>query len=182
MSLKLHLGSGWRFLPGWQHLDITKRDHIDYVGSVSDLSQFSEGTVDVIYASHLLEYFDAAEAIQVLSEWRRVLRPGGEIYLAVPDFQALLKIYERTADLGKILGPLFGKMQSDLGTIYHRTVFDKVSLFSALEQVGFGGIQEYDPLSFLSNFDPAYDDHSLAFFPHMDRSGIQVSLCMKATK
>ena len=182
MSLKLHLGSGWRYLPGWQHLDITKRDHIDFVGSVSDLSQFSDGTVDVIYASHLLEYFDAAEAVEVLSEWRRVLRSGGEIYLAVPDFKALIKIYEQTADLSKIMGPLFGKMQSDVGTLYHRIVYDKVSAFAALKQVGFERIEEYDPQAFLSNIDAAYDDHSLAFFPHMDRSGIQVSLCVKATK
>ena len=182
MTLRLHLGSGWRYLPGWQHLDITKRDHIDFVGSVSELSQFDQDSVDVIYASHLLEYFDASEAVEVLSEWRRVLRLGGEIYLAVPDFKALLKIYERTDDISKILGPLFGKMESDVGTIYHRTVYDKSSLIAVLEQVGFGEIEEYDPLAFLGNFDSTYDDHSLAFFPHMDRSGIQVSLCVKATK
>ena len=152
------------------------------MGSVSDLSQFSEGSVDVIYASHLLEYFDASEAVEVLSEWRRVLRPGGLIYLAVPDFKALRKIYEQTDDLSKILGPLFGKMESDVGTIYHRTVYDKGSLFSVLEQVGFGELEEYDPIAFLGNFDATYDDHSLAFFPHMDRSGIQVSLCVKGTK
>ena len=182
MALRLHLGCGLRYLPGWQHLDLTKRDHIDFVGPVSDLSQFSQGSVDVIYASHLLEYFDAFEAVEVLSEWRRVLRPGGLIYLAVPDVKALLKIYEQTDDLSKILGPLFGKMESDVGTIYHRTVYDKGSLFSVLEQVGFGELEEYDPIAFLGNFDPTYDDHSLAFFPHMDRSGIQVSLCVKGTK
>ena len=152
------------------------------MGSVSDLSQFSEGSVDVIYASHLLEYFDASEAVEVLSEWRRVLKPGGLIYLAVPDFKALRKIYEQTDDLSKILGPLFGKMESDVGTIYHRTVYDKGSLFSVLEQVGFGELEEYDPIAFLGNFDATYDDHSLAFFPQMDRSGIQVSLCVKGTK
>ena len=181
LFLRLHLGPGWRYFTCWQHLDITKRDHIDFVGSVSELSQFNQDSVDVIYASHLLEYFDASKAVDVLPEWRSVLRIGGQIYLAVPDFKALLKIYERTDDK-KILGPLFAKMESDVGAIYHRTVYDKSSLFAVLEQVGFGEIEEYDLLAFLGNFDATYYDHSLAFFPHMDRSGIQVSLCVKGTK
>jgi len=65
-------------------------------------------------------------------------------------------------------------------TIYHRTTFDQASLTSLLEEQGFVNVSEYDPISFLGQLDPNYDDHSLAFFPHMNRSGIQVSLCLQA--
>lgn len=54
-----------------------------------------------MYSSHTLEYFDAGqpgdpmrpgvEVFDVLSEWKRVLKPGGAIRLAVPDFDSLVK-------------------------------------------------------------------------------------------
>ena len=34
-----------------------------------------------IYASHALEYFDKYEVVNVLKEWNRVLKPGGELKL-----------------------------------------------------------------------------------------------------
>ena len=182
-SVRLHLGCGKRYLPGWIHIDLAPGPHIDFQNSIGDLSMFANETVDEIYCSHALEYFDRVEAVEVLVEWRRVLTPGGRLFLAVPDFQALIRIYETTGSLDPILGPLFGRMLGKTrdSYIYHRTTFDIRSLTSLLEECGFSDVIEYDPVSFLGNFDPDYDDHSLAFFPHMDRTGVQVSLCLNAT-
>lgn len=143
---------------------------------------FEDETVAQIYCSHALEYFDRNEVIEVLQEWRRVLAPEGTVHVAVPDFQALIRIYEITGDLQSVLGPLYGRMTGEPKAhfIYHRTVFDYKSLTSLLRDSGFKDIVKFDPISFLAQFDPNYDDHSLAFFPHMDRSGVQVSLCLKA--
>jgi SAM-dependent methyltransferase len=181
-SVRLHLGCGKRYLPGWIHIDLAAGPHIDFQNSIDDLSMFANETVDVIYCSHALEYFDRVEASEVLAEWRRVLTPGGRLFLAVPDFRALIRIYEITGNLSSILGPLYGRM-SDAGTsfvIYHKTVYDLPSLESMLSDSGFTDISQYDPIWFLEQFDSQFDDHSLAFFPHMDRRGIQVSLCVSA--
>lgn len=180
--MRLHLGCGKRYLPGWVHVDLTPAPHIDFLTSISELSMFANQSVNEIYCSHALEYFDHTQAADVLREWKRVLIPGGKIFLAVPNFQALVQIYETTRDLNSILGPLFGRMTSALPaqTIYHRTTFDQASLTALLEEQGFVDVVEYDPISFLGQMDPDYDDHSLAFFPHMNRSGIQVSLCLTA--
>lgn len=179
--ISLHLGAGRRQLRGWYQMDISSGAHIDFVGSVSDLHMFSDGSVGEIYASHLLEYFDWDEARETLREWKRVLcSPGGNLYIAVPDFDSLLSIYAQTKNLKSIIGPLFGKMPSDLGTIYHKSVFDRETLVEILHEVGFSEVEEYNPIDFLAEVDPNYDDHSLAFYPHMDRSGIQVSLCLRA--
>ena len=180
--MRLHLGAGWRYLTGWRHLDITDRPHIDFVGSVADLSRFDSGTVNEIYASHLLEYFSQAEALDVLREWRRVLVEGGRVRVAVPGFEALIQIYESAGDLSAIMGPLFGEMDSDAGKIYHKSVYDEPSLSNLLTRAGFHDVQKYDPVEFLAEIDENYDDHSLAFFPHFDRNGIQVSLCLTAVK
>ena len=181
-DMKLHLGAGWRFLPGWKHLDITFYPHVDYLGSVADLSRFSADSIEEIYASHLLEYFSHEEALQVLKEWQRVLVPGGRVWVAVPNFESLIEIYQRTKDLKAIMGPLFGQMDSDVGKIFHRCVFDAKSLTEILIGGGFKDVAEYDPVTFLASMDESYDDHSLAFFPHFDRNGVQVSLCLTATK
>ena len=55
-------------------------------------------------------------------------------------------------------------------------------LSTALEEPGFLAAQAYSPVEFLAAIDPEFDDHSLAFLPHFDRSGLQVSLGLEAEK
>ena len=45
---------------------------------------FKDGEFDFLYASHVLEHF--AKPIDVLREWLRVVKVGGYVYFAVPDF------------------------------------------------------------------------------------------------
>lgn len=181
--MNLHLGCGKRYLPGWHHRDISSYPHVDKVGPVEDLSDIRKETVDNIYASHVLEYFDRFEAKAVLNEWFRVLKPGGSLRLAVPDFQSLVGVYHDSDDIVSILGPLFGRMSTGSENIYHRTVWDFRSLTAALEEAGFAEVEQYSPKTFLTEIaGPEYDDHSLAFWPHMDFNGTQISLCLVSKK
>ena len=93
-EVKLHLGCGERAIPGFIHIDVNDLPHIDYRRSIDDLSIFDNGTVDLIYSSHTLEYFDRLEVMRVLKEWYRVLKKGGILRIAVPDFEAIVKIYK----------------------------------------------------------------------------------------
>ncbi len=54
-ALRLHIG-GKVPHPDWKILDIEAREHTDYVGSCTNLSQFSDASVLEIYASHVLEH------------------------------------------------------------------------------------------------------------------------------
>lgn len=182
--LKLHLGCGKRYLRGWTHIDIADFDHIDVRTSIDDLSALSDSIASHIYSSHALEYLDRLEAGQALKEWYRVLIPDGWLHLAVPDFAALLKIYAMSSNLDTILGPLFGRLTvgETQNRIYHKTVWDEQSLRNLLVKSGFKNIDTYDPIVFLKDQSGGveFDDHSLAFYPHMNRNGIQVSLCLRA--
>jgi predicted SAM-dependent methyltransferase len=180
--MKLHLGCGKRNLKGYVHVDIENYDHIDHVSSIDNLAFIEDSSVSEIYSSHAFEYFDRVQSISVLAEWHRVLEPGGELYLTVPNFRSLIEIYTVTNDLNAIIGPLFGRWENGDNTIYHRTTWDFQSLSSRLEEVGFLQISSFDPVAFLGSVDPTFDDYSLAFFPHMDHTGIPVSLAMKAQK
>lgn len=184
MSLvRLHLGAAKRRLSGFTNVDREYSDGLDLVADVSDLSAFEDSSVSDIYTSHTLEYFDRVEVLSVLAEWRRVLCDGGQLHIAVPDFERLIEIYAKAGDLSSIIGPLFGRWRNENNgeTLYHKTVWDFESLKTCLENCGFESVARFDPIAYLAGIDPEFDDYSLAYYPHMDRDGIPVSLCLEAT-
>ena len=181
---KLHLGCGKRHLNGFMHIDIEPHEHVDVVSDIGSLTFIESNSVSEIYASHALEYYDRYEVNSVLLEWNRVLLPGGSIFVTVPNFESLIEIYKQTRSLESMIGPLFGRWKNEKNDemIYHKTVWDFKSLSEKLSEANFCDIETFDPPSYLSKIDPVYDDYSLAYFPHMDRSGVQVSLAIRAKK
>lgn len=181
--IKLHLGCGKRFLPGYLHVDINNFNHIDYISDVGDLSFFQDSTVDEIYASHVLEYYDLVEVKKVLNEWKRVLKVNGEIKLAVPNFENLVKIYNKTGLISDVIGPIIGRWELNNGTyLYHKQIYDESSLTKLLKELGFRNIRRWDWREFIKD-SPDYDDHSQAYFPHLDKeNGIHVSLNLCCNK
>jgi len=191
---KLHLGCGKVYIPGFVHIDLADYKHIDFNQSIGTLKRYKDNSVDLIYCCHAFEYFDRDIADVVLKEWRRVLRPGGTLRLAVPDFEAICKVYQKYGDLeGRgILGPLYGKMpvkkKSPIFTtiisthefIYHKTTYDFKSLKKKLEKNGFQNIKRW----YWKETEHAdIDDFSQAYVPHMDKeNGILISLNIEAIK
>jgi len=175
--MNLHLGCGKRnFGKDWIHIDKADYPHIDSQ-SVTDLP-YADDSCDVIYASHLFEYFDRAEAAEVIKEWKRCLKEGGVLRVAVPDFEAMCNLYNTGYSLEMFLGPLYGKMGEP--SFYHKTVYDFRSLKLFLEASGFQKVKQYD----WRLTDHAYvDDHSQAYIPHMDKKqGTLISLNVEAVK
>lgn len=184
--MKLHLGSGKRYIPGFIHIDINKFPHIDYVHDIRTLPMIKNNSVDLIYFCHGIEYFDRFEIKDVLKEWKRVLKKGAVLRLALPDFEALVKVYKKYKDLNKIIGPLYGrwevatKNKNQPKVIYHKTTYDFNSIRDVLEQSGFKNVKRYD---WRKNIHKDYDDYSQAYIPHMDKkNGILISLNIEATK
>lgn len=54
-------------------------------GDCRDLGMFCDSVLDFIYSSHLLEDFTYHELIPIITEWRRVLKPGGKLVIYCPD-------------------------------------------------------------------------------------------------
>lgn len=86
--MKLHIG-GIHPKEGWKILNAQKIAHVDFVGDISDLSQFDTNSIDEIYASHVLEHVPQAKALDALKGIHRVLKPGGTFYISVPDLDVL---------------------------------------------------------------------------------------------
>jgi len=184
--MKLHLGCGKRFLPGFVHVDLADYKHIDHRCDVCKLSKFADWSTGLIYASHVIEYFDETEVVAVLKEWRRVLKKGGTLRLAVPNFEALVQVYiEHYKDLTLVHGPLYGKWEIPGASkvIYHKTVYDFRSLRMVLEKAGFVNIRRWDWRKVFVGEYKDFDDYSQAYVPYMDKKdGILISLNVEADK
>tara|TARA_R110000787_G_scaffold51004_6_gene121118 strand:+ start:1225 stop:1764 length:540 start_codon:yes stop_codon:yes gene_type:complete len=177
---KINLGCGWRnFGKGWIHIDGGDYPHLHSKDIIN--LPFKDNSVDLIYASHVIEYFDREEIIPILDKWKNKLKPGGMLRLAVPNFQAMAKLYiEDNIPLDSFLGPLYGKMKMSNETIYHKTTYDFKELKSILNKCGFSDISYYD---WRETEHSNFDDHSQAYIPHMNKEkGTLISLNIKAIK
>jgi len=196
--IKLNLGCGWRdFGKDWIHIDKGKYPHVTS-HDITRLLFFDDNSVDLIYASHVFEYFDREEGFNVLKEWFRVLKEWGILRIAVPDFEQMAKLYtEKKFPLQNILGPLYGKMkiqkeeEDNLEFIYHKTTYDFNNLNELLRQVGFKDIRKYDWKTTPPHNE--IDDHSQSYLPSKEftstpenqfdkENGYLISLNLEAIK
>jgi predicted SAM-dependent methyltransferase len=176
-QIKLHLGCAEKSLPGYINVDISPLVHADLIASIDNLP-CEACSVDMIYASHVLEHFGRHEVLLVLGEWFRVLKPQGLLYLAVPDFQAIMKRYLDEGNIDELLGLVCGGQRDDYD--FHKMIFDEHSLERLLRDVGFIDIKHWN----WRDTDHAHiDDYSQAYLPHMNKEdGRLMSLNMCATK
>lgn len=186
--MKLHIGCWKRFFPGWINIDLANYEHIHW-HDVKRLP-FQDNTCDVVYSSHMIEYYDRMEIIETLIEWQRVLKVGGVLRLAVPDFEAMAKLYVSNPikyPLSSLLGPLYGRMMINDTELYHRTCFDFTSITELLHSIGFKNVRRYD---WKTTEHAGIDDHSHSYLPN-DPEAIKkqewnhhtlISLNVEATK
>jgi predicted SAM-dependent methyltransferase len=177
---KINMGCGSRnFGKDWIHIDGGDHVHLDY-HNITKL-EFNDESIDLIYASHIIEYFDLFEIGNTLGEWHRVLKKNGILRVAVPDFEMMSRLYmEGQHSLERFLGPLYGRMKMGHETIYHRTTYDFNLLQKTLHNSGFKNVQRYDWRMIEHHM---FDDHSQAYLPHMNKdSGTLISLNVECTR
>lgn len=160
-KLVLHVGCGPdehanlhpRFrTPEWHELrfDIDTGVKPDIVGSMVDMVGVPDEAVDAVWSSHNLEHVYAHEAIQALAEFHRVLRPGGEVLITMPDLQRVAELiangkledpfYHGPAGPLTPLDVLYGKgdwIAAGRTFMAHRTGYTSKTLGRKLRNAGF---------------------------------------------
>lgn len=92
--MKLHLGCGEIHLDGWTNIDCRHTPAADRVMDIAHLEPGAFGEpIEAIYACHVLEHFGFACALptaaEVMLRWARLLRPGGTLFISVPNLRAI---------------------------------------------------------------------------------------------
>jgi predicted SAM-dependent methyltransferase len=178
--LKIHIGCGKRdFGSKWLHVDGARWAHVE--SNDIWLSCIDARSVDVIYVSHMIAYFDKEQAATLMHTWFMKLKPGGILRIATPDMETMSMLYLiHKHPLDSFLGPIYGRMQMNNEFIYHKTTYDFKSLCDILLKIGFKDVQKYN----WRNTEHAHiDDHSQAYIPHMDKEkGTLISLNIEAIK
>lgn len=171
--MKLHLGCGRRYLPGWLNVDTRADVGADIVSDILDLAEIRTGEADIIYACHVLEHIPRPRLMDALKEWHRVLKPGGVLRLAVPNFAELARLYlEEAIPLWRIIGPLMGRQDYPQNT--HFAVWDWDYLAWMLSEAGFHSVRPwYRP----DDFPDGWDDYSRAVI-----DGAPISLNVEAIR
>jgi predicted SAM-dependent methyltransferase len=144
-SVRLHVG-GSQKMPGWKILAAEPGIDVDYVGELFDLSQFADGAVDELYASHGLARLDSDEqASQALKEFVRVLKRGGKARISVPDGEVLHRLLldpQQSADERSDLTQLVSGGQADADAAADRYLeFRFESISASLAAAGFSKVE-----------------------------------------
>ncbi len=150
--VKLHLGCGPEKRDGWINVDTQAEVKPDIVSSVESLPMFPNSSVDVIEANHLFEHLTFDQAKRALIEWSRILRPGGELFLELPDLEACIRILgrhqdERGFDLGLI--GIYGwppAIEAEGMPQVHKWGWTKKALADELRTSGFTTV-EFGPIT-----------------------------------
>lgn len=77
----------------WVNIDARTDVGADMVLDARNLTPFPDNSVYKIVSIHMLEHLPRHDAPKALAEWYRVLSPGGELRLEVPNFDLTIKEY-----------------------------------------------------------------------------------------
>jgi len=141
-SKYLHVGSGNNIRGEFENLDFYSFKKRALPVSRHDLRYplpYADQTFEGIFSEHCIEHLYPNQAVQMLSELRRVLKPGGVLRVTCPDLEKYINFY-----IGKPTDPLFSMYESGCEAIWsltqnwgHISVWDAKMLTKKLREVGF---------------------------------------------
>lgn len=165
--LKINYGCGQSAQPGYVNVDLRWTRAVDVLGDLEWCARNFTGRCDEVYVSHVLEHYRSPgkagrngpeTVLGAMRAIHRMLKPGGLIRVAVPDFGALAKIHaEGCMPLyPRLLGRICG--EQDYPQNRHLCAFDRAFLEWSLGQTGFGDFAEWDPRSMDFVHDASFDE------------------------
>lgn len=153
---KLHVGCGTVYIDGWVNIDNNSDHNITKLDLNFDLRNplpYKDNSVDFIYNEHFFEHLSVEEGLNALLNFKRVLKPGGVMRIAMPDLLDIVKMYNNDnwkteyAETFKEHGMEFIKTKAELININfrwwgHKWMYDWEELERRLREVGFTQIKQ----------------------------------------
>lgn len=124
---------GWKVCgidPDPRAVEQAQKAGLDVRAELSPQGLWPAGHFDAIMMSHVIEHLH--DPLQHLGECRKLLKPGGQIMIATPNYDAIGRKY-------------FGADWRGLEIPRHLVIFTEKSLWHAMEQNGFAVVRPTNP-------------------------------------
>jgi len=98
----LNLGCGNYYHRDWINVDLHSNDPQILSYDLRKGIPLPEESCDVVYHSNIIEHFQRDDALTLLRECFRVLKPGGILRVATPNLEQICKIYFNSELIARI--------------------------------------------------------------------------------
>lgn len=143
----LQIGSGLNPLPAFENLDFyfAHRGQAKHVGhDLREQLPYADNSFEGVYSEHTLEHMYPAEAIALIREVYRVLKPGGIFRCSVPNLARFVAFYN-----GEDVPTQFNTFSSGCEAMWnltqnhgHRSVWDADMMQRQMLEAGFASAEE----------------------------------------
>jgi predicted SAM-dependent methyltransferase len=134
--MKLIIGAGKRQTEGFIHHDAVALPGIDIVCDFWDLpTKVKPESCEEIHATHVLEHFPMARVDEMFRLLHSLLKPGGKLYIEVPNFQWHAEEILKNPKNRQIIRYAFGGQKDKYD--FHYNGFTPDILFEDLTNNGF---------------------------------------------
>lgn len=159
--MRLHLGCGHRLLEGWTNVDMDAHPGV-FQHDLRRPLPFSESSVDEVYSEHFLEHIEYEDALKLLINCNKVLKPSGKIRISTPDLAELVLCYttkhlDRFQNVGWVPPSPCKMMNQGMRWWGHLYLYDEQELTEILQAAGFKNIKRV-PVSPLYECRPNNND------------------------
>ncbi len=143
--MKLHLGCGERYLPGYINIDYPASEHTVQQSRVCDQEadllslQYAAESVEEVRLHHVFEHFTRPVACALLTSWYSWMPAAGILHIEVPDFGAAARraLGLFTSEQGRCVAErhIFGSQEAHWAV--HCIGYTEARLRGLLEAFGF---------------------------------------------
>jgi predicted SAM-dependent methyltransferase len=133
-----------------ENLKYSKKPAVDFIGDITDLSQFDDECVEEIYASHVLEHVGLAKIAATFNGLQRILKKEGKLYISVLNLDIIAKIFvllPEGQDKYNVMAMIYGG-QTDSHDFHYIGYWPNL-LFSILTKAKF---RRYEKVEFFNIF------------------------------
>jgi predicted SAM-dependent methyltransferase len=190
---RLQLGCGGEhIMKGWLNTDIRASGRVAYLDATTKFP-LPDNVFDLAYSEHMIEHIPYEGGVNMLSEIFRVLRPGGKVRIATPDFVFLKALHREdpgplekeyiayNAELWCPGAPPDGAMfviNNFFRNWGHQFIYDQASMTYAMKSCGFAQVKRQPLLQ-----SDTEDFRNLEFVSRMRVGFLELeTMVMEATK
>lgn len=155
--MKLNLGCGDKILDGYVNVDVAPSRLGKKPDLLCDLHEltFDDDSADEILSVHVVEHFWRWEVVDILKEWKRVLKKGGRMVLECPNLRSACEQFLADPEKFSSPGPngqrtmwvFYGDPRWHDPLMVHRWGYTPQSLAAVMEEAGLGDIRQ-EPAQF----------------------------------